>query len=330
MQQITRRGFGGVLGGAAVTAFLPTRARAQDIRRLDIIIPYSAGGGTDNLARAMVEALRPRLGVSIAVRNVPGDAAMLGLSQVARASPGDAVLAFHNPPNTVLAQLARGDAAPVDIRKLTPIAGYGQTYSVLSVNAASDYKTWADLVAAFDSGKERLFGGTDRGGSAELAANLIRDQWGLKWQDYVAYDGSGDLNAAIARNEIPAGLGSYDATLSAMEAGTLRPLVVLGAEARQAGMKDTPTAIELGLTSLAEVAAPIRVIVGPPDMDPAIRDKLVAVWKDTITDPAVIEAMKAHKAELIYMSPEAVKQKIDDAFAKLQNLPALKTILTSK
>lgn len=330
MHTMTRRGFGALAGTAALTTMIPAAGRAQDIRRLEVIIPYSAGGGTDNQARAMVEALRPLLNAPIAVRNVPGDAALLGLAQLSRERPNSATLAFHNPPNTVLAQLARGAAAPVDLRTLTPIAGYGQTFSVLAVHAESPYQTWADLKAAYDAGTERLFSGTDRGGSAELAAHLIRDQWDLKWQEYVAYDGSGDLNAALARKEIPAGLGSFDAVLSATNSGVLRPLVVLGSEKRHDGMPDTPTSLELGMTSLAEVAAPIRVIVGPPDMEPGLRDRLVDLWRQTITDPEVIARMKAQKVDLIYMSPEEVKSQIDGAFAKLDGLPALQAILSGR
>lgn len=315
--------------GMATTAYGPAAAQdAPQIRRLEVVVPYSAGGGTDRLSRSIVAELEDRIDAQISVRNVPGDAAMLGLSRIARAAPDAPMLAFHNPPNTVLAQLARGDDAPVDIRELTPIAAYAQTFSVLAVNSDTPYETFEELQAAYQNGEIRLFGGTDRGGSAELAASLIREQWEVPFEEYVAYDGSGDLNAALARGEVPAGIGSLDATLSAMSSGTVRPLVVLGAQDRQTGMENAPTAIELGLTSLAEVAAPTRIIVGPPDMEPSMRDYFVGVFRDTLTDPAVVEKFASNGVELLYVPPEDVDALIRGAFDSLEGLPALEAMMS--
>jgi tripartite-type tricarboxylate transporter receptor subunit TctC len=315
---------------AIAVACIATSTAAQDapnIRRVEVIIPYSAGGGTDQLSRQIVEVLKPKLDATFAVRNVPGDAAMLGLSQIARAAPDDPVLAFHNPPNTVLAQIARGQDAIVDIAALTPIAGYGKSFTVLSTYADSPYTTFAELVEAYRSGAERLMGGTDRGGSGELTVALIKEQWGADWQEYVAYDGSGDTMAAVARREIPAGITSLDTALAGMQSGALRPLVVLGAHERQASLPDVPTAVELGLTSLEEIAAPSRIIVGPPDMDPALRDFFVATFEEVLTDPAVVSDFAAQNIEIIYMSPEDVDALVQGAFERLNDLPALERIL---
>jgi tripartite-type tricarboxylate transporter receptor subunit TctC len=324
----------GIASATALAVSAPLRVFAQaaapDIRRLDVVIPLSAGGGSDLLFRQLVEEVRPKLSASIAVVNVPGDGSLLGLSRVARAAPTDAMLGIHNPPNTVLSQLARGADAPVDIRTLTPIAGYGRTFTVVATAADSGINDYKGLVEAYKSGAQRLLGGTDRAGSSELTAELLKSDVGLPWAEYVAYDGSGAMNAALARNEVPAGLASYDAVLDGMKSGTLRPLLVLGSTQRAAGMPDTPTSAELGFKSLAEVAAPIRVIVGPPNMDPAMRDYFVGLWKGILTDAAVIEKFKGNGIALEYIAPEDVDAAINGAFASLESLPALKTLLSKK
>ena len=321
-----------VLAGmaSALLAAISGPAFAQDapnIRRLEVIIPLSAGGGSDILVRQLMEHVRPHLSAQIAISNVPGDGSLLGLSRVARADPDQAMIGVHNPPNTVLSQLARGDAAPVDIRTLTPIAGFGRTFTVLATSAESGIETYQQLQEAYASGAQRLLGGTDRAGSSELTAELLRSEAELKFAEYVAYDGSGAGNAAIARNEVPAGLASYDAVLEGMESGTLRPLLVLGNTDRVAGMPDTPTAAELGYPSLAEVAAPIRVIVGPPNMEPGLRKYLVGLFRDVVTDPKVDEQMKAAGITLEYIEPDVVGQSINTAFDKLDELPALQQLL---
>lgn len=321
-----------VVGGlaAAMLAGAVAQAQAQaapEIRRLEVIIPLSAGGGSDILFRQLMEEVRPRLDAPIAISNVPGDGSLLGLSQLARAQPNAAVIGVHNPPNTVLSQLARGEAAPVDIRTLTPIGGFGRTFTVLATSADSDIDTYEELQQAYASGEQRLLGGTDRAGSAELTAELLRSQAELPFAEYVAYDGSGAGNAAIARGEVPAGLASYDAVIDGMASGTLKPLLVLGNTERAAGMPDTPTVAELGYPSLSEVAAPIRVIVGPPAMDPALRDYLVGIFRDVVTDPAVLERMSAAGITLEYIPPETVGEAIDGAFVSLEDLPVLHELL---
>jgi tripartite-type tricarboxylate transporter receptor subunit TctC len=313
-----------LLAGSLVPAMAQT---APEIRRLEVIIPLSAGGGSDILVRQLMEEVRPRLNAQIAISNVPGDGSLLGLSQLARAQPDAAVIGVHNPPNTVLSQLARGAAAPVDIRTLTPIAGYGRTFTVLATSTQSGIDTYEQLQEAYASGAQRLLGGTDRAGSSELTAELLKSQAELPFAEYVAYDGSGAGNAALARNEVPAGLASYDAVIDGMEAGTLKPLLVLGNTERAAGMPDTPTVAELGYPSLAEVAAPIRVIVGPPNMDPALRDYLVGLFRDVITDPAVVEKMAGAGITLEYIAPEAVGEAINGAFSSLEDLPVLQELL---
>jgi len=320
-----------LLAGLAVVflAAIAGPSSAQDaptIRRLDVIIPLSAGGGSDILVRQLMEEVRPRLDAQIAISNVPGDGSLLGLSQVARAAPTASMIGIHNPPNTVLSQLARGDAAPVDIRTLTPIAGFGRTFSVVVTAADSGIESYEQLQKAYADGSQRLFGGTDRAGSSELGAELLRSQAKLPFAEYVAYDGSGAANAAVARNEVPAALASYDAALEGMETGTLRPLLVLGNTDRVDGMPDTPTAVELGYPSLKEVAAPIRVIVGPPNMEPALRERLVGLFREVVTDPAVIERMAAANIKLEYLSPDEVNDTITGAFTSLQDLPALKKL----
>lgn len=318
---------------ATVAATMSGSAFAQsapNFRRLEVIIPLAAGGGSDILFRQVMEQVRPRLSAQIAISNVPGDGSLLGLSRLARANPGDAVIGVHNPPNTVLSQLARGAAAPVDIRTLTPIAGYGRTFTVLATSAQSGIKTYQELQEAYKSGAQRLLGGTDRAGSSELTAELLRSDADLPFAEYVAYDGSGAGNAAIARNEVPAGLASYDAVIDGMASGTLHPLLVLGNTERVAGMPDTPTAAELGYPSMAEVAAPIRVIVGPPNMEPALRDYLVGLFRDVLTDQEVVKKLAEAGIQIEYMTPEVVGSSINGAFEKLENLPVLKQLLSRK
>src|SRR5690606_41900793 len=104
-------------------------------------------------------------------------------------------------------------------------------------------------------------------------------------------------------------------------------LAVRGSADRGAGMPDTPTAAGRGCPSLAEVAPPIRVIVGPPTREPGLRDYLSGLFRDVVTDPKVDEQMQAAGITLEYIEPDVVGQTINTAFDKLDELPALQQLL---
>lgn len=315
------------VGMVAASAVAPGAGEAQEadqIRRLDVIIPFSAGGGTDTIIRQLMEDVRPRLDARIAITNVPGDGGLLGLSRLARATGDDtAAIGLLNPPSTTLAQLVRGDDAAIDIRTLTPIAGYGATFTVIATSPESGIESFEELQAAYESGEERLLAGSDRAGAAEVTAELLRDQVDLPFAEYVAYDGSGAAVAAIVRNEVPAGLAAHSAVIEGVEAGTLVPLLALGREERHPGLPETPTAVELGYPSLGEVAAAIRIVVGPPDMAQGARDQLVDLFRDVVTDPEVVERMAAAGTALDYMTPEEVEAAVAAQFDTLEGSDVL-------
>jgi tripartite-type tricarboxylate transporter receptor subunit TctC len=75
-------------GAAALPAFSPiARAQAYPTRPMTMIVPYSAGGPTDTIARIMAERMRVSLGQIVLVENVTGAAGTIGVNRAARAAP---------------------------------------------------------------------------------------------------------------------------------------------------------------------------------------------------------------------------------------------------
>jgi tripartite-type tricarboxylate transporter receptor subunit TctC len=111
-------------GGAAFAAFAAraqTAAAPWPSRPVRLIVPYAAGGGTDILARALAEALRPSLPQPIVVENRAGAAGVVGSEAVARAEPDGhtllAVVSTHVMNRHHVAQL------PFDpVRDFAPVA----------------------------------------------------------------------------------------------------------------------------------------------------------------------------------------------------------------
>ena len=100
-----------LLLAAALAAALPFTAGAQDAwpsKPIRIVVPYPAGGTTDQLARAIQAPLAETLGQPIVIENKAGAGGTLGTDAAAKASPDGYTLVFGNSGPNALAGLVRG------------------------------------------------------------------------------------------------------------------------------------------------------------------------------------------------------------------------------
>ncbi|MGH6901892.1 MAG: tripartite tricarboxylate transporter substrate-binding protein, partial [Geminicoccaceae bacterium] len=160
----------GALLAASVVA--PPPATAQ-IQGLEIIAPASPGGGWDQTARAMQNALQEAgLAQDVQVMNIPGAGGTIGLAQfvTSKEGEGDALLISGL---VMLGSILTNDA-PVTIDQTTPIARLIGEYEVIVVPASSEIQTLDDLIAALkeDPGAVSWAGGS-AGGVDHILVGLI-------------------------------------------------------------------------------------------------------------------------------------------------------------
>src|SRR5690606_29006661 len=95
MKSFTLKLSSAVLLGAALLAG-PAAAQDYPSRTVSMVVPFSAGGPTDTVARSLAEAMRPTLGETVVVENKGGAGGTIGVSHVARAKPdGHTFLLMH-------------------------------------------------------------------------------------------------------------------------------------------------------------------------------------------------------------------------------------------
>lgn len=250
--------------------------------RIDFVVPVAAGGGSDLYTRTIFQAAAgPILGVPVQVRNVPGDGQMLGASEVARAEADGCTLITYNPPSITIAQLARGAAAPVDVREFAHVGVWGFASLTMYGSVDSPGDSLAEVIELYQNGTLTLFGAQDRSGPTDLLARVVKSEYGMDWQDLVSYDGGGDLNAAILRGEVPYGITTDTSIQGLVENGQAKVIAVL-TDLPSSILPDAPTALDQGFSSVDFIASFTRVVAATPGSSPAQIAYLEAALKEAI------------------------------------------------
>lgn len=223
---------------------LPLAAQAAEYT---IMAPAAPGGGWDQTARAMQEALTAE-GVSgnVQVTNVPGAGGTIGLAQFAQEANGDPSKLIVG--GYVMVGAILTNKSPVTLDAITPIARLTGEYEVIVVPAASPLQDLGDLADALkaDPGAVSWAGGS-AGGTDHITAGLFAKTVGVdpKAVNYVAFSGGGEALAAVLGNQVTVGISGYGEFQAQVEAGALRVLGISAPE--RIAVVDAPTFKEGGV-----------------------------------------------------------------------------------
>jgi len=268
-----------ILGTTLAVAEGGAQPRFEQLR---IVAPAAPGGGWDQTARAMQQALqRSGLVTTPIVENIAGAAGTIGLARFigAERGNGDALLVSGL---IMLGGIVTHDS-PVTLADVTPIARLTGEYEVLTVPTSSPFRTLDDFLSAFQDSPESIsWGGGSAGGSDEILAGLIAAAVGVEPRrvNYIAFSGGGEALAAILGGQVSVGVNGLAEFAAQIEAGTVRVLAISSAE-RLPGV-DAPTLREQGVNVELENW---RSVVAPPGIDAAERARLAAVVEAMVRAP---------------------------------------------
>jgi putative tricarboxylic transport membrane protein len=258
---------------AAALSLAPPAPAQPLLPQLRLIAPAAPGGGWDQTARAMQQALQ-RAGIvtTPVVENVPGAAGTIGLARFvgAERGNGDALLIS----GLIMLGGIVTNQSPITLTDAVPLARLTGEYEVIAVPTASPFRTLADLVAAFRAHPEGIsWGGGSAGGSDQILAGLVAEAVGVapRRVNYIAFSGGGESLAAIIGGQVSVGVNGLAEFLPQIEAGTLRVLAISSAE-RLPGV-DAPTLREQGIDVEFENW---RSALAPPGIGAADRARLTA------------------------------------------------------
>jgi tripartite-type tricarboxylate transporter receptor subunit TctC len=249
--KLPRREFLQLAAGAAALTVLVTLADqgawSQATRTIKIVVGAAPGGSTDITARLMAEVIGRAQGVTMVVENRPGAGGIVGTEAVARAAPDGNTLLMISNAFLVDAQLRKVSYHPV--ASFEPISLLVESPPVLVVNAASPYRSLADLLAAARA----------KPGALTMASvgPLNQYQIGLLTltrvanvnMTYVPYPGSAPAVNAILGDHVTTVIAGIAVVEEQIKAGKLRGIVAATAK-RIASLPDVPTFSEAGFKDL--------------------------------------------------------------------------------
>ncbi|MDB5621506.1 MAG: C4-dicarboxylate transporter substrate-binding protein [Devosia sp.] len=253
-----------------------------------IMAPAAPGGGWDQTARSMQEALQSE-GISgnVQVTNVPGAGGTIGLAQFVNQSSGNANALIVG--GYVMVGAILTNASPVTLEQVTPIARLTGEAVVVVVPAASELQSMDDLVAKLkaDPGSVSWAGGS-AGGADHITAGLIAKTVGVDPTavNYIAYSGGGEALAALLGGQVTVGISGYSEFSAQIGAGELR-LLAVSSDERIPGV-DAPTLREAGVDMALQNWRMVAAAPGITDEQKASItadiEKMVnsAAWKATL------------------------------------------------
>ena len=212
-------------------------------KRLQLVIPFAAGNGIDQLGREYAEVLRTQLGQPVVVENREGAGGIIGGSFAARSAPdGYTVMIAAHPPYAI-APLLQKEPAFDPATSFTPVAKVGSVPLVAVTASAMPFKTWQEMAAYVKANPDKAnYAASGVGSPGQLFTQLIKLHTGLPLQE-ISYKSTAQAMTDTVSGQVQLSLVSVPAAAQHIKAGTLRALAV-GSANRLPDMPDVPTLAE--------------------------------------------------------------------------------------
>ncbi|OGB13063.1 MAG: methylitaconate delta2-delta3-isomerase [Burkholderiales bacterium RIFCSPLOWO2_12_67_14] len=268
-------------------------------REVHVIVPTSAGGGNDTMARTLMRKLGPVLGQSMVVDNRAGANGSIACEYVAAAQPDGHTLMFGyiathgiNPALQKLRYDPVADFAPIGL------IGYSPTLLVVPVALGVD--SVQDLVRLLRESPGRLsYASAGEGTVPHFAAELFRLQTGSQLQR-VDFSGAAPAIADVANGLVQVMFPSLFTAQPYLRSGRLKALAVAG-PTRLPALPDVPTLQEAGVSGVEMTQW--YALFAPAKTPPAVVRQLNTALNGVLKDPEIVARMGADGAQVQTSTP---------------------------
>ena len=292
---------------SALTCFA-TLAGAQELGKspITLVSPFPPGGGTDTLTRMLAEAVASETGWNMVVENKPGAGGNLALDSVARSKPDGHTLVMAQTDNVVLNPWLYKKLTYDTFKDFKPVVLVAASPSVYVVLPSSPYKSIEDVnKAAKEKPGVLSVGVPGVGSSGDLISHLWRKAAGIEFTA-VPYRGWSQAFPDLASNRIDLYNGSVATLLSQIQAGTIRPLAVVG-DQRSSALPDVPTFVDSGYKQIDQTIW--WGLMAPGKTPDATIEQLNAAVNKAIAKPEFVAKLRKAGYQVLGGTPAEFAQR---------------------
>ncbi len=287
-------------------------------KAVKVIVPFTAGSGSDTSARFFGEQLAGVLGQPFVVENKPGASGVISVMAV-KTAPADGymILLASNSPLSVNPVTIKD--LPYDpVKDLRPLAGLTRGMNAYIVPPNSKLNTLADLVAASKQGAQPLNAGNYSAGY-HLALEWFASLAGIKF-NHIPYKGGAPIFTDIMGNQLDMAIVDLGGVSSLLKSGKVKALAVSG-EKRHPDFPDVPTIRESGYPDYVNYSWTSFYVRAqtPDDITAKLSDALLKV----LATNEAREFVRKTGAELMAYTPAAMQKYHIDELARFRRIAEL-------
>jgi tripartite-type tricarboxylate transporter receptor subunit TctC len=299
----------GLVGLAPVLA----RAAAYPDKPVRLIIPYPAGGATDNLGRLAAQALQLALGQSFVADNRGGGGTTIGTRALAQSAPDGYTLGMVDSSFTINPGLL-GAKLPYDtLKDFAPISLVATAPFVLVTHPSVPVTDLASFIARAKAAPGSMaYGSAGVGSGPHLAGELLAQQAGIQVQ-HIPYKGGGTVITDLLGGQFQFAFATVPTLAEHIKAGRLRALAVTPKQ-RVAQIPDVPTFTEAGLPGVDTM--PLFGLIAPGGVPAATIEQLSSVLRTSIREGEMRARLQAMGFLAVGSTPAEFSHRIREESAQ--------------
>jgi tripartite-type tricarboxylate transporter receptor subunit TctC len=302
--------------GAGMLALAPVMAQAQGAfpsKALTIVVPFSAGGTTDILARVVGQYMAKDLGQPVIIDNRAGAGGNIGAQMVARAAPDGYTLLMGTVGTHAINQSLYKKLGFDPIKDFAPITRVALVPNLLVANPAQPFKSVKELIAYARANPGKLtFASSGSGTSIHLSGEMFQQMAGVEMQ-HIPYKGSAPALTDLLGGQTAIMFDNMPSVIGHVRAGKLRPIAVTTPN-RSPAVPDVPTIAESGVPGYS--ATSWFGLLAPTGTPAPVMAKLHGSILKALADPEVKKKMAEQGAEPHGEKPEQFAEFIRSETAK--------------
>jgi tripartite-type tricarboxylate transporter receptor subunit TctC len=287
-------------------------AQAYPVKPVRVVVPSSAGGGTDIVARIIAPELSKRLGQQVIIDNRPGAGTMIGIEVAAKSAPDGYTLLMGL--STLAINSALYKKVPYDpVRDFAPVTQAVSSASIIVVHPSVPAKTVKELIAFARARPGQMnYASAGTGTYPHMTMELFLSMAKLKMV-HIPYKGTGPAMIDMLAGHTAVMAATVLTGMPQIRAGRLRPLGITSA-ARSAVAPEIPTISEAGLPGFESVQW--YGMLAPAQTPKEIVSRLHAEMVRILQQPEVKERFAGDGADPVGNTPEEFSRYIQSELVK--------------